>query len=376
MIDYDKLYTLLGLEPGAPLQRIEEEWKFLITGLHPDKYADGPLKEKALRRAQDLNDARDRLKKWWQQNNCPPPSKFSRHTAGTSAPPPPPPPKPKEPEPPPRQPDPPPHTEPPPPPPPKPAQTFGPPKFSKNIVHHFYDFMDWLDRKTDNSAALIMFPPMVFAIFLPVAFLLKSIGPAVGVPPEAWTNETGPGFVLLVLLVAWGITVFRIWIPHYDLYKVLENPYLGAIPLPQAQVLDRVQKLLLAHNESSPYGIKQPAAATEATAGMPPRWELKPISRDAADGTMTLVAVMPIKNRIFDTISAEYTVTATLKIAPSERPSHSNVCYWFEVQTPTFWTSPAARVVCALDKELRKTLAEPVVPHDSATEKFWRHFNP
>ncbi len=374
MIDYDKLYTLLGLEPGAPLQRIEEEWKFLITGLHPDKYADGPLKEKALRRAQDLNDARDRLKKWWQQNNSPPPSKFSRHTAGSSAPPPPPPPKPKEPEPPPRQPDPPPRTEPPPPP-PKPAQTFGPPKFRKNAVHHFYDFMDWLDRKTDNNAALIMFPPMVFAIFLPVAFLLKAIGPVVGVPPEAWTNETGPGFVLLVLLAAWGITVFRIWIPHYDLYKVLENPYLGAIPLPQAQVLDRVQKLLLAHNENSPYGIKQPAAAAAATGILSPRWDIQPISRDPVDGIMTLAAAMPIKNQIFYSIDAEYKVKLTVKVVPSERPSYSNVCYWLEVETPRFWTSPAARVVCNLDKELRKTLAEPVTAGDPAAQRFWKHFN-
>lgn len=385
MIDYDKLYLLLGLESGASLQKIEEEWKFLITGLHPDKYADGPLREKALRRAQDLNDARDKLKKWWQQNNCPPPSKFSRQSSVHSTPPPPPP-KPREQEPRPRQQEPPPrnksqqppprdkYQQPPPrtgspPPQSNPAASYGPAKFKKTAVHLLYDFMDSMERNTNNNSVFIIFPCLIFIIFLPVALILRVISLLIGIPAEAWMQDAGPGFVFLILLCIWGSIFFRIWIPHYELYKVLENPYLGSVPMPPEQLVDYVRALLIKHNENSPYGRKQAPIDSDSNKRTPPKWEIQPISKDPADGSITLESLMLIKNKILEMIAAEYRVKFILKVVPSERPSHSHLCYWFEAKTPAFWTSPAAKVVCTLNKDLRKMLAEPLSRKDSSRGK-------
>jgi curved DNA-binding protein CbpA len=39
MPDYDALYRILGLQPGASLEEIDESWKLLVNAWHPDKFA-------------------------------------------------------------------------------------------------------------------------------------------------------------------------------------------------------------------------------------------------------------------------------------------------------------------------------------------------
>jgi len=71
--DYDALYRLLELPPGASLEDIEGRWKLLANLWHPDKI-DLHSKETATRRLQEINNARDELRAYWRAYGKSPPT--------------------------------------------------------------------------------------------------------------------------------------------------------------------------------------------------------------------------------------------------------------------------------------------------------------
>ncbi len=71
--DYDACYRALDLDPGAPPQRIEDNWKLLVSAWHPDKFA-GAFRDRATSRLQQINNARDELNRFWRAHGTAPPS--------------------------------------------------------------------------------------------------------------------------------------------------------------------------------------------------------------------------------------------------------------------------------------------------------------
>ena len=64
MNNLDRYYTILGLEPGASLEAVNRAYKDLAFVWHPDRIPqDNPrLLEKAVKKFQQINDARDKLR--------------------------------------------------------------------------------------------------------------------------------------------------------------------------------------------------------------------------------------------------------------------------------------------------------------------------
>jgi uncharacterized membrane protein YccC len=83
--NYDACYRALDLEPGATEEQIDDSWKLLVSAWHPDKFADA-LKEKATRRLQEINNARDELNRYWRRYGAPPPTVGGFRPRATSAP--------------------------------------------------------------------------------------------------------------------------------------------------------------------------------------------------------------------------------------------------------------------------------------------------
>jgi tetratricopeptide (TPR) repeat protein len=71
--DYDALYRVLGLQPGASLEEIDGRWKLLANLWHPDKIG-RHSKETSTRRLQEINNARDELRGYWRAYGRPPPT--------------------------------------------------------------------------------------------------------------------------------------------------------------------------------------------------------------------------------------------------------------------------------------------------------------
>jgi hypothetical protein len=71
--DYDRYYGVLGLDPGGSLQEIEAGWKLRFSASHPDKVVAGS-KERATSKAQEINNARDELRRYWRTYGTAPPT--------------------------------------------------------------------------------------------------------------------------------------------------------------------------------------------------------------------------------------------------------------------------------------------------------------
>jgi hypothetical protein len=71
--DYDRFYYILGVEPGGSLSEIEAQWKLCCAAVHPDKFA-SDAKAQATRRVQEINNARDELRRYWRRHGSPPPT--------------------------------------------------------------------------------------------------------------------------------------------------------------------------------------------------------------------------------------------------------------------------------------------------------------
>ncbi len=82
--DYDQYHRILDLEPGAKLWEIEESWKLLVNAWHPGKFVVG-LRDKATRKLQDINNARDALKQYWTTYGKAPPTR-APYEGGPSSP--------------------------------------------------------------------------------------------------------------------------------------------------------------------------------------------------------------------------------------------------------------------------------------------------
>ena len=83
--DYDARYRTLDLDPGATAAQIEENWRLLAAAWHPDKFA-AALKDKATRRLQEVNRARDELTGYWRRYGEAPPSVAGMRRAAAAAP--------------------------------------------------------------------------------------------------------------------------------------------------------------------------------------------------------------------------------------------------------------------------------------------------
>ncbi|PSB61873.1 molecular chaperone DnaJ, partial [filamentous cyanobacterium CCP1] len=64
MTDLERYYRVLGLEPGASLDDVNQAYRDLAFVWHPDRLPkDNPrLQEKAQAKLQELNQARDQLR--------------------------------------------------------------------------------------------------------------------------------------------------------------------------------------------------------------------------------------------------------------------------------------------------------------------------
>src|SRR5215471_3796279 len=80
--EYDAWYRALDLEPGAPPQQIDDNWKLLASAWHPDKFSGG-FRDKATQRLQQINAARDELNRYWREfGKAPPTSPLNSFRAG------------------------------------------------------------------------------------------------------------------------------------------------------------------------------------------------------------------------------------------------------------------------------------------------------
>jgi hypothetical protein len=62
----DRHYDVLGLKRGASLEEIEDAWRLRSAALHPDKFP-AESKEWATGRTQEINNARDELRRYWRE---------------------------------------------------------------------------------------------------------------------------------------------------------------------------------------------------------------------------------------------------------------------------------------------------------------------
>ena len=63
MIDIDKYYQILGLNPGASEEEIKEAYRDLVNVWHPDRFSNNPrLRHKANQRMKEINMAYEKLK--------------------------------------------------------------------------------------------------------------------------------------------------------------------------------------------------------------------------------------------------------------------------------------------------------------------------
>jgi hypothetical protein len=63
--NHDRYYDALGLKRGASLPEVEEAWRQRSAEFHPDKFPSGS-KPWATRRIQEINNARDELRRYWR----------------------------------------------------------------------------------------------------------------------------------------------------------------------------------------------------------------------------------------------------------------------------------------------------------------------
>lgn len=76
--DYDALYAILGLTPGASESDIKATHRALAKRNHSDKFTDEKQKKAADERLAKINNAKDELLKYWKTYKCAPPSRSSR----------------------------------------------------------------------------------------------------------------------------------------------------------------------------------------------------------------------------------------------------------------------------------------------------------
>jgi hypothetical protein len=326
-INYDRAYRTLRLEPGASLQEIEEEWKFLASAIHPDRWSAGHMQDKANRDLREINDARDRLRQWWHQNNCPPPSAESQD---------------------------PPEKEPPPPPStyatdtdldmeqtvpfddvevvldstPPPFWTAGPPSFKKAAKHHVYDA--FLAQSSQRAGAVGSFLGMgVIGAASALVYKLLTFSFS-SFSPDFANFDSGLSLIPLLgtgaLLIAAGCLINT----DMKLYKVQRDPYCQPVLKPAADALQQLSAIIAG---SKFCGFSW----TTETAGQEGECSTQVYRMEFGRGEM--------QTRL--KLNAKAMPTGLLT---------SRLCYWFEIAAPVTWGQMASRVVIDTDRALWKGL--------------------
>lgn len=356
--DYDYCYRVLGLEPGAALEAIEEEWKLLAAAYHPDKFT-GRLQDKALRRLQEINNARDQLKQYWSANGTAPPrssrvnpgagtprsSGQSARSAGT---------------------------------PPRahagasprpeagaPGSTagstasgatgasaqnhaganrrqetefnslvpFGPPALKKTPLEHLFELLDKLESegKSDLAAALAA-SLMVVAACVPLILFHNVAIRVFQISPEFLYGGAG-GLFNSVLWCAAGFVVVKNSSAAYQLYKIKQNPTIETVSHNTDAVIQRIKaSLAQAQVNGADWQVAEPETLD--------------------DGTIKVGAEVKFKAKAFYYFDADYDVSLQVRLLPSSTRRRSMVCYWFTPGKDGFWLPPMAATVKATDDVL------------------------
>jgi DnaJ-class molecular chaperone len=65
---YERAHFVLGLQPGANVARIHDQYRFLAFVFHPDRVPSGSMRERVERHLKEINNARDYLVKYHEEN--------------------------------------------------------------------------------------------------------------------------------------------------------------------------------------------------------------------------------------------------------------------------------------------------------------------
>ncbi|MBX9724596.1 MAG: J domain-containing protein [Candidatus Obscuribacterales bacterium] len=335
-VDYDEAYKVLNLQFGAPLEDIEAEWKLMASSFHPDKFNDGPFREKATRKLQEVNNARDQLKAWWLEHKAPPPSKHqssssnqNQKTGGSPPPPPTPPPPSPAPE------------------SPEVRPKFGPPPFIKTTKHHLYDAMNMntaTGRASNIAVGLSVFLAIVGFMILDrvMTIALQAVGLILQIPLYFWLPEAGG----IGCLIPFGLSV---WVvlelckrigTDMLLYKIQMDPYFQDDQLTADQAIRQLSNAIT--------GAK--------FQGM--EWQLKEdIKQHGNNGSVVLYS------KIYEIPGPSAPLFRLhIKVAPNDSTDkllsyiryYSTVCYWFEIGAAQ--TIPNSKLVIDTDKALWQSL--------------------
>jgi hypothetical protein len=330
---YDECYRLLDLEPGAPLADIEAAWKFHASAWHPDKFT-GALKDKATRKMQRVNNARDMLREYWQKNGQAPPSgssatrvppQTSEHMAEQP------------------QPD---YSCTPsdqatvPPPASFTTKPFGPPACNKSWLHRLYNVIATDPNDPYRTSALILFVVVLIgSAYLSYWEMQTGYALAGGFLHRAWTGDSTDEAVFVVLIVFNYFVFFRALAGQADIWEIQDNPYLETKPVPAAKVLDFIGRVIAGQRTDECF------------------WATRAPVRDPDDGAMTIQALVDLNPGMSSRTEATFSITLTVKVLEVSE-SACTVSYWFElVKAPTLWKVPAAKVMKKMNKALSESLS-------------------
>jgi len=317
--DYSRYYRLLGLASGAPPEEIRHAFRQLARLTHPDQFQ-GALARVATARFQDISHARDVLIKYWSEHSLPPPFPGSSDAlpaeeivswrdddgrepdlaADVGA----------------------------------PARTFGPVPFKRDLLHHFLDFLEAVERSRFSEAggATVSFV-LIFMVAVAAAAPLELLAGAF--PALSVTRLVGAYiWLLLFSLTTAGILAWLI--PYYRIYRVLEHPFIGGSYLPAKEVMQRVASALSPSKQGDSFWEESRRFWIPASGILYSRWQIR-------------------RRRWFFGIALEYTLRLNVQVRQARRVSVAS--FWFEVISASrLWQLPLARILEVTDSRLRKLM--------------------
>jgi hypothetical protein len=326
-MNYDRAYRTLRLEPGASLQEIEEEWKFLASAIHPDRWRAGRMQDKANRDLQEINGARDQLRQWWDKHNCPPPSAENKDPVENEPPPPPftdetnsgPDMEPwpffdeewVEPE-----------AAPP------PFIEAGPPPFKKTVRHHLYDV--FLAQSSQRAGA-IGFIGGMGVIGAAAALTYRLLSFSFSIFSADFANfDSGLSLIPMLATGALMMAVGGLINTDMKLYKVQIDPYFQPALKAAGDALHQFSAII-AGNRFRGY-----------------TWTLE----TAEQGEEAFTQVYGLE---FGAGEMQTRLKLNVK-AMSTGPITSTLCYWFEIVAPINWGQLSSKVVIDTDRALWRGL--------------------
>lgn len=317
--ELESCYRALGLAPGASLEDVESEYRFLAFMMHPDRLNPGPLQERAAKRLTEINNAREKLKEYSknQGNRGVTPEakkKESDETAHASHPKS----EPKQ------------HAG------ANPRQfdsstvskKYGPPPLPQSALYSLFDAMEGktLPESFSAIAALVL---IAFAIG--VALIPFSIVSAVTGVPIA---QMGGLAVLLGLVTVW--LTFLFFDSETTVYRTLKNPTITGADLSIEDLADSAFKVV----ETT---ALRNAVTVTGTAG----------GTDLDSGTAWLEIKLE-RAGTFIFLDSSFECTLYLR-GNHTRQGRSFVSCWLEVDKCGPWKAPLAVMLKATSEALRKS---------------------